>query len=87
MPLYEFRCPECGTRYELLRRIREMDDPATCPNGHGGGVRADVNRTFLPAARGTYSEWYESLPPELRDKRLGIKREGEGIEIQEHEPD
>jgi len=87
MPLYDYRCPVCGARYELLRRIREMDEPATCPLGHAGGIRADVNRVFQKAAPGTYSDWYESLPSELRDKRLGIMREGEGIEIQEHEPD
>ncbi|HLF08853.1 MAG TPA: zinc ribbon domain-containing protein, partial [Dehalococcoidia bacterium] len=56
MPLYDYRCPVCGARYELLRRIREMDEPATCPEGHAGGIRADVNRVFQKAAPGTYSD-------------------------------
>jgi putative FmdB family regulatory protein len=39
MPLYEYFCRRCGTKYELLRSIGRSDDPATCPNGHPGGAR------------------------------------------------
>ncbi len=39
MPLYEYCCPQCQTRFELLRSMSRSNDPATCPNGHGGGQR------------------------------------------------
>jgi len=32
MPLYEYRCPECDTRLEILRRISEADAELVCPN-------------------------------------------------------
>jgi putative FmdB family regulatory protein len=32
MPLYEYRCPECGVSFEKLRRMSEADQPAECPN-------------------------------------------------------
>ena len=31
MPSYEYRCPKCKTKFELLRRIAARDDEATCP--------------------------------------------------------
>ncbi len=31
MPLYEYRCPKCGERFELLRSSSERDDEAQCP--------------------------------------------------------
>lgn len=39
MPLYEYLCRDCNTRFEQLRPVGRMDDPARCPQGHTGGQR------------------------------------------------
>lgn len=39
MPLYEYYCPKCVAKYELLRPMSKSDDPASCPSGHRGGTR------------------------------------------------
>ncbi len=39
MPIYEYYCHRCQSRFELLRPISRMDDPATCPRGHEGAQR------------------------------------------------
>lgn len=39
MPLYEYYCRRCEQRFELLRPVARMDEPALCPKGHGGGER------------------------------------------------
>lgn len=31
MPLYEYRCPECGHRFEILQRMGEGAEGLTCP--------------------------------------------------------
>ena len=31
MPLYEYRCQECGNKFELRRTMSASDEPATCP--------------------------------------------------------
>lgn len=31
MPLYEYRCEECGRAFELLRRFSEVDRDVKCP--------------------------------------------------------
>jgi putative FmdB family regulatory protein len=50
MPLYEYYCPPCGNRFELLRPMSQMDDAATCPSGHTTNNR--VLSIFAPVARG-----------------------------------
>jgi putative FmdB family regulatory protein len=39
MPLYEYYCPRCAAKFELLRPMNRSDEPATCPEGHRGGAR------------------------------------------------
>ena len=39
MPLYEYFCEACRTRFEQLRPMSRMDDPASCPAGHTSGRR------------------------------------------------
>jgi putative FmdB family regulatory protein len=31
MPMYEYRCQECGEKYEQLRRMSEADSNLVCP--------------------------------------------------------
>jgi putative FmdB family regulatory protein len=31
MPIYEYRCEECGERFEKLVRRAEPDEPVRCP--------------------------------------------------------
>jgi putative FmdB family regulatory protein len=31
MPVYEYFCRTCNSRYEKLRPLREADAPGTCP--------------------------------------------------------
>ncbi len=31
MPLYEYKCDNCGTEFEVRRPISASDDPAPCP--------------------------------------------------------
>ncbi len=31
MPLYEYWCPKCEIEFELMRRMDQLDDLASCP--------------------------------------------------------
>ncbi len=31
MPIYEYVCPDCATKFELLRSFRQADEAAVCP--------------------------------------------------------
>jgi putative FmdB family regulatory protein len=32
MPIYEYFCPVCKTKFELLRPLSAVDDDAACPD-------------------------------------------------------
>ena len=54
MPLYEYYCPQCETRFELLRPMSRSNGPATCPNGHKGAQR--VLSVFSSVSKGAGGE-------------------------------
>ena len=39
MPIYEYYCPKCGSKFEELRPLARADAPATCARGHSGATR------------------------------------------------
>ncbi|MEJ2869502.1 zinc ribbon domain-containing protein [Actinomycetospora sp. OC33-EN08] len=39
MAVYEFRCRECGSTFEVNRPMQQADDPADCPGGHTDTVK------------------------------------------------
>ena len=50
MPLYEYYCPPCGSQFDVLRPVSQMDSPAVCPEGHTTNNR--VLSIFSPLPRG-----------------------------------
>jgi putative FmdB family regulatory protein len=38
MPMYEYRCENCGEKFEKLRRMSEADDGLLCPRCSSGRV-------------------------------------------------
>ncbi|GIU80743.1 MAG: zinc ribbon domain-containing protein [Bryobacteraceae bacterium] len=43
MPMYEYRCEECGAKYEQLRRMSEADTNLECPACGSLNVRREVS--------------------------------------------
>jgi putative FmdB family regulatory protein len=54
MPLYEYYCPVCDQRFELLRPMTRASEPAACPAGHPGAER--VISVFSAFAKGPSGE-------------------------------
>ncbi len=40
MPIYEYCCPKCGLKFELLRPMSKSNDDAPCPTCKNGAKRA-----------------------------------------------
>ncbi len=49
MPLYEYYCPPCGSQFEVLRPIAQINDLAVCPSGHTTNNR--VLSLFAPVSK------------------------------------
>ncbi len=53
MPLYEYVCNDCETRFEVLRPVSQLDDQADCPRGHVSAHR--VLSAFATMTRDEYA--------------------------------
>lgn len=43
MPLYEYQCSECDTRFDALRGMAQADDPIACPQCGETGARRTIS--------------------------------------------
>lgn len=55
MPVYEYTCAECGTRFGVLRRMSEADQPIPCENCRGEHTSRALSR-FAAFSRGSTGE-------------------------------
>lgn len=39
MPIYEYFCPRCNFKFELLRPLSRVDEVASCPHCHNKARR------------------------------------------------
>lgn len=51
MPLYEYLCPNCKDKFQLLRPFSRADEDASCPKCKGPGKR--VLSTFACFSKGS----------------------------------
>jgi putative FmdB family regulatory protein len=51
MPVYEYLCRDCDTRFEARRSMSEAAEPITCPDGHDSTTR--VLSVFASVGRGS----------------------------------
>jgi putative FmdB family regulatory protein len=68
MPIYEFECNSCGTRFDRLQRLSDPD-PDTCPDCGAPQVR---RRVTAPAFRLSGSGWYETDFKKDGDKKRNL---------------
>jgi putative FmdB family regulatory protein len=39
MPVYEYYCPDCSTKFERLASLSRANEQPLCPNCHGSNTR------------------------------------------------
>ncbi|HEX7370206.1 MAG TPA: zinc ribbon domain-containing protein [Rhodanobacteraceae bacterium] len=57
MPIYVFRCENCGEKFERLQKLSDAD-PDVCP--HCGAKHSVRRQVTAPAFRLAGSGWYET---------------------------
>ena len=60
MPLYEYFCPSCSDRFEILRPMSQGDEPALCPAGHATTDRVVSLFAVTKTADGSFAPFAES---------------------------
>lgn len=48
MPIYEYRCNDCNTKYEILHMTREKIEDITCPNCSSKNYKKLFSRIAKP---------------------------------------
>jgi len=56
MPVYEYVCPECNSRFDELRPVSRMNEPARCLCGHTRAARVLSTFTALTRNGGEVNE-------------------------------
>ncbi len=74
MPIYVFRCEDCGEKFDRLQKLSDPD-PETCPNCGKHRVRRQVT---APAFRLAGSGWYETDFKSDREKKHNLADNGAG---------
>jgi len=59
MPLYEYRCPACHERFEVLQRVGESADAVRCPECGAEHVERQLS-TFAAAVGGGSTSFADS---------------------------
>lgn len=77
MPIYEYRCPDCGHQFEALQKM--SDDPLTdCPACSQHNVKKLISRSaFLLKGGGWYKDHY-GLKSSGSSDSSGSSGKGEG---------
>ncbi len=52
MPIYEYVCPHCEIKFELLRPFSKADEPAICPECKGRDTKRAISR-FAAFSKGS----------------------------------
>jgi len=52
MPMYEYECQACGTRFELLQKLGATNEGVTCPKC-GAAENERVASSFASGGRGS----------------------------------
>ena len=58
MPIYEFACKKCDTRFELMRAVSEMNKRAKCPSCKSQATKRLV--TNFAFSKGSAPDFMES---------------------------
>ncbi|MFK7930167.1 MAG: FmdB family zinc ribbon protein [Myxococcota bacterium] len=76
MPIYEYRCPECGNEFEKLQKI--SDPIPQCPTCGAGEVKKKVSASaFVLKGGGWYKDGY-SKPAAGSSSSSGSSSDGGG---------
>lgn len=43
MPFYEYKCQDCGHKFEELRKMSEMDDGIACPKCGSNNTKRELS--------------------------------------------
>ena len=83
MPIYAFRCEQCGHDFDRLQKLSDPD-PETCPSCGAASVKRAVT---APSFRLAGGGWYETDFKKDGDRKRNLVDGGEGAAKAELKPE
>lgn len=74
MPIYAFRCEQCGHSFDRLQKLSDPD-PETCPSCGAAAVKRALT---APSFRLAGGGWYETDFKKDGDRKRNLAEGGEG---------
>jgi len=74
MPIYAFRCEQCGHDFDRLQKLSDPD-PETCPSCNAASVKRALT---APSFRLAGGGWYETDFKKDGDRKRNLADGGEG---------
>lgn len=62
MPLYEYYCPICEEKFELLRPMSRLSEPAECSRGHLAGRLVSAFSSYTKGADSSAASCSPGVP-------------------------
>jgi putative FmdB family regulatory protein len=78
VPIYEFECSSCGSRFDRLQKVSDPD-PTACPQC---GRETVKRRLTAPAFRLAGSGWYETDFKKDGDRKRNLAEKGEPAKVE-----
>ncbi len=66
MPIYDYRCEECGTVYDVFHKVREVVEDIVCPSCH-----SPRHVRLISAPQFSMGKSTEQAPPSCADGCCG----------------
>ncbi len=64
MPIYDYKCSDCGTTYDIFHKVREVEEDIVCPSCYSQKhVRLISAPSFSMHGRSSNSLSTDSTPP------------------------
>jgi putative FmdB family regulatory protein len=61
MPIFEYRCSKCNTKFEVLHKSTQASEEVTCPNCNSNNNKKLLS-TFSPSMNGRTSYGTSEVP-------------------------
>jgi len=51
MPIYEYKCGDCGKKIEIMQSMEQGEEPTNCPHCQGTSLIRVMSAAFTPRSK------------------------------------
>lgn len=67
--IYPYQCRPCGHKFEVIKSVKHLDEPESCPSCKSADTLRYIARTYFYGARVEDAEWNPGLGEIVKSSR------------------